>query len=195
MTRILHILAVFALNYFRVLVGEHPCYQKAVLRSFQTMRRSSSTPALICWPRMKPMGSHAPGANAIFHAAARQAGDEQRAAMVALPATASSLGPPSRPARPSVDRPAYFAKGFSITSLPSTGLRTTRRVPLATTRPRDRVCSLPCSSAAENIQSASGHGEGGETGGRRPRPIRRQTHLAPPPPPRRVPGSSAHRSP
>lgn len=37
-------------------------------------------------------------------------------------------------------------KGLAICSLPSTGLMTTRRVPRATTRPRDRVDSFPSSS-------------------------------------------------
>lgn len=41
------------------------------------------------------------------------------------------------------------ANGFSISSLPSTGLMTTNSVPRATTRPRDRVASLPSSSGSK----------------------------------------------
>lgn len=44
--------------------------------------------------------------------------------------------------------------GFSITSLPSTGLMTTRRVPRTTTRPRVRVVSLPSSSATASSTSS-----------------------------------------
>src|SRR3569833_2433850 len=40
-------------------------------------------------------------------------------------------------------------KGFAIGSLPSVGLIRTSSVPRTTTRPRDRVVSLPSSSAGE----------------------------------------------
>lgn len=39
-----------------------------------------------------------------------------------------------------------WTKGFSISSLPSTGEIRTRRVPRATSRPRERVDVLPSSS-------------------------------------------------
>ena len=41
---------------------------------------------------------------------------------------------------------ACCANGFSISSLPSTGLMTTNNVPRATTRPSGRVASLPSPS-------------------------------------------------
>lgn len=44
--------------------------------------------------------------------------------------------------------------GLEITSLPSTGLTNTRRVPLATTNPNDRVDSFPSSSTGRGQQGA-----------------------------------------
>lgn len=41
-----------------------------------------------------------------------------------------------------------WTKGLAISSLPSTGEMSTMSVPRATTRPRERVVSLPASSAA-----------------------------------------------
>jgi hypothetical protein len=46
-----------------------------------------------------------------------------------------------------VQSSSAWAKGFAISSLPSTGLMSTSSVPLATTRPRCLVPSLPSSSA------------------------------------------------
>lgn len=46
----------------------------------------------------------------------------------------------------------FWAKGFAISSLPSTGLTRTRRVPRATTRPKERVDSLPSSSVGWRAQ-------------------------------------------
>ena len=59
--------------------------------------------------------------------------------------------PPIHP-RPSQSSSAW-RKGFAITSLPSTGLTTTRRVPRTTTSPSGRVISLPSSSGENKLVS------------------------------------------
>lgn len=46
------------------------------------------------------------------------------------------------------------ANGFAISSLPSTGLISTIRVPRATVRPRGRVVSLPSSSRIVSLASS-----------------------------------------
>lgn len=45
-----------------------------------------------------------------------------------------------------------WTKGLAISSLPSTGEMSTMSVPRATTRPRERVVSLPASSAALRLE-------------------------------------------